>query len=271
MRRLMTLAAAMLIAAATAAPASAIVGGEVNSAHPEVGLFYFVTDEGRFRCSGTLISSTVLLTAAHCTKGVIGKVVVTFDQVAPAPGPAPANGAGYTAATAPAGYLTGTAHAHPDFNEKLQTKDLLDVGVVVLDAPVAIEPATLPPAQGWLGSFNIKTLKAELFTVVGYGIRFEKPDGGPQTPTAVADRTRRSTTAPLQNLNGEVIQLAEGAQDSRGGGGTCFGDSGGAIYWRGYLVGDTSFGGSQFCKGGIGGFQRVDTAKPWAFVHSFLP
>jgi hypothetical protein len=270
MRRLVIASALALVALLPAAPVGAITGGEPDTAHPEVGMFLFVTAEGRFRCSGTLISDTVILTAAHCTEGVIGKVIVTFDQVAPPPGTAPAGGAGYDAGNVPAGYVTGTPHANPAFNEKLQTKDLLDIGVVVLDVPVAgIAPAALPPRQGWLDEFTVKQLKAELFTVVGYGVRFEKPADGAQKPVSVRDLTRRFTTSPLQNIAGEVIYLAESDNDSRGGGGTCFGDSGGAVYWGGYLVGDTSFGGSQFCTG-MGGYQRVETEAAWAFVHSFL-
>lgn len=271
MRRLIVAAAAALVALTPAMPVGAITGGDPDTAHPGVGMFYFVTSEGRFRCSGTLISDTVLLTAAHCTEGVIGKAIVTFSQVAPNAGPPPAGGAGYTTANVPAGYVAGTAHPNPDFNEKLQTKDLLDVGVVVLDVPITgITPAPLPPVQGWLDSFTVRELKADLFTLVGYGVRYEKPDEGPQKPVAVRDLTRRFTTAPLQNVVGEVILLAEGDNDSRGGGGTCFGDSGGAIFWGGYLVGNTSFGGSQFCTGGIGGYQRVDTTGAWEFVRSFL-
>jgi hypothetical protein len=269
MRRFVIAAAAALVALAPAVPVSAIVGGDGDPAPPEVGMLVFVTPEGIFRCSGTLISPTVMLTAAHCTEDVIGEVIVTFAQVAPPIGSAPPGGAGYSPANAPAGYVTGTAHPDPDFNEKLQTKDLFDVGVVVLDASSGITPAGLPPAQGWLDTFSVNELKAELFTLVGYGVRYEKPEGGPQKPVAVRDLTRRFTTAPLQNIVGEVIALAESDNDSRGGRGTCFGDSGGAIFWGGYLVGDTSFGASLFCHG-MGGYQRVDTAGAWAFVHSFL-
>ena len=35
--------------------------------HPNVGLIAFYDATGRYRCSATLVSPTVLLTAAHCT------------------------------------------------------------------------------------------------------------------------------------------------------------------------------------------------------------
>ena len=51
----------------TAQPAGAITGGQRDEVHTNVGVIRFTTEEGRFRCSGTLISPTVVLTAGHCT------------------------------------------------------------------------------------------------------------------------------------------------------------------------------------------------------------
>ena len=48
-------AAAVLV---SAAPAGAIVGGSADTVHTNVGLVRFTTADGRFRCSGTLISAT---------------------------------------------------------------------------------------------------------------------------------------------------------------------------------------------------------------------
>ena len=51
-------------------PAGAITNNYVpDFEHPFVGLVVFYDDEGEFmwRCSGSLLSSTVLLTAGHCT------------------------------------------------------------------------------------------------------------------------------------------------------------------------------------------------------------
>ncbi|HEU0288669.1 MAG TPA: trypsin-like serine protease, partial [Nocardioidaceae bacterium] len=53
--------------AITAQPAGAITGGQRDEVHTNVGVVRFTTESGRFRCSGTLISPTVVLTAGHCT------------------------------------------------------------------------------------------------------------------------------------------------------------------------------------------------------------
>ena len=269
MRRFPFVAALAAQAMFLATPAGAIVGGEVDGQqHPSVGMFYFTQDGTRFRCSGTLVSPTVVLTAAHCTKGSTD-VRVTFDSVAQAD-PMRAISPGD-----PSRFIAGSAFAHPDWNEKLQLKDLLDIGVVVLDLPAAviwpgITPAPLATA-GLLDELAAKSaLKKAGFEVVGYGVFFEQPETTPRTPAAVRDLTRRFTTAPLQNINGETVKLQESEGDAKLGGGTCFGDSGGALLLGGVLVGDTSWGGSQWCTGGAGGYQRTDTPGARAFLAEFV-
>jgi hypothetical protein len=174
--------------------------------------------------------------------------------------------------SAPAGWISGTPHAHPLWDGELQNNDLHDVGVVVLDAPyTAATPARLTPAN-YLTQLAARKggLSKQVFEVVGYGVFFEKPASGPKKPTAVSDRKRRFTTAVGQNLTSQVLMLAENSNDSRAGGGSCFGDSGGPLFKDGYLVAVTSFGGSQFCRGG-GGYYRLDIADARSFLDDFMP
>ena len=90
---------ALLALLATAMPAVAITGGEPDGErHPNVGLILFYDGTGRFRCSATLISPTILITAAHCTEGTVGSTLVTFDSVIaeqpPTPFPTAADSSG---------------------------------------------------------------------------------------------------------------------------------------------------------------------------------
>ncbi len=267
---------ALATAVAAVTPAAAVTGGELDgNRHPNVAMIVFYQPDGRFRCSATLVSPTVLVTAAHCTDGVRGKTIVTFESVAPAvPRAADDSGdglsdTGYT--SAPAGWLAGTPHAHPLWDGELQLNDLHDVGVVVLDQPyTAATPATLAP-RGYLDGLASGNggLGKQTFVVVGYGVFFEKPTEGPQKPTSVADRTRRFTEAVGQNVTSQVLKLAENGHDSRAGGGTCFGDSGGPAFHSRYLVADTSFGASQFCRS-AGGYYRLDTDDARGFLDDFV-
>src|SRR5918993_4203403 len=180
-RVLAGLVMAMVAFIAAALPAAAITGGEPDgNRHPNVGLILFYTEEGRFRCSATLISPTVLITAAHCTEGTLGSTLVTFDSVIaeapPSPFPVAADpAAGYTdAELAAAGYLSGTAYTHPDYSGFTDLDNWNDVGLIVLDQPVTgITPATLAP-EGYLDDFSQPVLNQTIFELVGYGTEVRK-------------------------------------------------------------------------------------------------
>ena len=68
---------------ASIGPAPAITGGheDTENRYSNVGMLVFYQPDGRFRCSGTLIASQVVLTAGHCTFQDIRQVIVTFDPV----------------------------------------------------------------------------------------------------------------------------------------------------------------------------------------------
>src|SRR3954451_24720694 len=77
--RLSAIVVALLAGLGLAAPALASTGGtpDTENRYSNVGLIAFYSDGLRLRCSATLVSPTVLLTAAHCTDGVDGRTLVT--------------------------------------------------------------------------------------------------------------------------------------------------------------------------------------------------
>ena len=83
MKKLVAAAAAAVAALGITAVAFAITnGGPDGNGHPEVGALlapHAFSDGTWEECSGTLISPTVFLTAAHCDMGV-SRVAVTFDS-----------------------------------------------------------------------------------------------------------------------------------------------------------------------------------------------
>lgn len=276
LRTIATVLAAAALALTFAAPASAITGGERDGAgHPNVGLILFYDATGRYRCSATLVAPTIVLTAAHCTIGTLGKTGVTFTsdiaEQGPSPFPPAAHpSAGYTAAELTAmGMLSGTAYTHPHYSDFTDVRNWNDVGLIVLDEPVVgIAAASLPP-RGFLDGYAQPKLNSTLFTVVGYGTEVRKPDAGPQKPQPMSyPLVRRVTTSPGQKLTTQILQLNGVINDVRGGGGTCFGDSGGPVFLNGYLVADTSYGYTENCRY-LGGYQRLDIKSVQDWLATF--
>ena len=262
--KLLALAVAALGVLVTAAPAMAITDGTRDTVHTNVGLVRFTLPEGRFRCSGTLIAPTVVLTAGHCTEGPATNVYVSFDTDLALDPLAPNISAAERARRA-AHYITGTAHPDPGWTGKLSLSKQHDQGVVVLDQPAttkwAITPAPLPPI-GFLDR-NQGQLKNETFTLVGYGVDI----GDKKTQIVVGER--RSTTSYLKNVQDEVVVFQINDNDSKAGGGSCFGDSGGPAFLGPYVLGDASYVNSLTCNA-TGSYQRVDTTYSRNFLNQFL-
>jgi Trypsin len=71
-RKLFVLLAVFAAVVIPASPAQGVLYGQPdNNEHSYVGVIRFFDEEGNYlwRCTGTLISPTVVLTAGHCTFG----------------------------------------------------------------------------------------------------------------------------------------------------------------------------------------------------------
>lgn len=178
-------------------------GGTIDSAnrYSGVGMIAFYGDGGRYRCSATLVSPTVLLTAAHCTSGVEGKTAVMFavlvDDAPPSNLPAASSpAAGYTLKDlAGTGYVSGTAVTHPDYSDFTDLDNWNDVGVVVLDAPVTNVAITPIADEGTLDRIPRRDLRSTIFRAVGYGTEVRKAETGRQR-----ERQRRHGRHLLRRL-----------------------------------------------------------------------
>ena len=255
-RRLVAWLAALVLLLAAAAPAAAVTDGVPDgSAHPYVGLvvFYDAAGTPQWRCSGTLLAPTVLLTAGHCTEGA-ASAQVWFEPVV-------TRASGYPSS----GGITGTPYTHPAFVWALPNTS--DVGIVVLDRRVRLSTYAALPTAGTLDALARQRGQQEVtFTVVGYGLQAVRP-------RTMADTVRLQATVRLVNLGNALTGgyniFHTGSKGT--GGGTCFGDSGGPVFLgtSNVVVGITSWVLNENCAGG-GGAYRTDIATSLDFISSFL-
>jgi len=259
-----SIAAVIALTGATVAPALAITDGELDGdGHPYVGLMVAQNAAGTplWRCSGTLISPTLFLTAGHCTESPAAHAEIWFD--ADVQNGVPANGYPNL------GDVGGTPYTHPDYDPNAFY--LYDLGVVVLDTPMVMDEYGALPELDQLD--QLKTMRGKqdvTFTAVGYGRQKSFPDAAAWKN--VVQKIRMVAYPHLIQINtgytgdGSLI-LSNNANT----GGTCFGDSGGPNFIGDSNVvgGVTSFGLNGAC-GGTGGVYRVDRADDLDWLATFM-
>lgn len=296
----LSIAVAAAAIVAVAGPARAITRGGVvdDNDHPYVGLMAAVDANGErmWRCSGTLISPTIFVTAGHCVSNsdnspIAHALVWTVSDLEPDPGTY-GYGDQYTIVDGVIQNLgdakQGAAYPHPDYVDRAFF--LWDLGVVVLDGDGFLDEVTefasVPAGPVEFGHGRNKA--GSTVTAVGYGLQeiVSGPEGvGPDSPEdpfdpkLTAEKTRYQADLMVVDTKGvgglgsyEALYPGSGSFIVSGDakhGGTCFGDSGGPmlleIDGEDVVVGVNSFGLNGNCAG-IGGVYRIDQPDDLKFI-----
>jgi secreted trypsin-like serine protease len=242
MRQLLMLAVLTVALTVTAAASGVIGGDHDNGAHPSTGALVVPTPNGLApECSGVLVAPQVFLTAGHCTEAAIadGDAYVVFDDEL--------NSETWTT-------IHGTAITDPAFG--LDPKNPHDLGVVLLDTPAPVAPASLPAAgsAARLAKQNVAPIS------VGYGYS-QRTD---KKKSFLYDGYRHQAAIPVANQDAALLKLKD-----PNGASVCFGDSGGPQYLAGSttIVSVTS-GGNKQCKKAWA--TRLDTASVRAFLSAYV-
>ncbi|MBA4385158.1 MAG: hypothetical protein C0410_10525 [Anaerolinea sp.] len=265
-------------------PVLAITGNWVNDdEHPYVGMVAFYDADGEFiwRCTGSLISPTKLLTAGHCADTAEGAVTarVWFQQDA---------GANYDPVTQydpVSGYPTECAGGALDplcatsdeiynygFANFAGFPNTHDVGLVILDKAISMPEYGQLPTVGILDNLDkARGLKDTIFTVSGYGLTYSTnaKDALPN----ISYRIRLMANSTLVNIGSRATDgynlQTQGNGDGRGG--TCSGDSGGPVFLgptsSNLIVAVTSFGMNSICRGTDYGY-RIDRQEVLDWIAS---
>ena len=211
-------------------------------------------------CSGMLIAPDVFLTAGHCMYWKFfypnWQAYVSFDKQINEGG------------IGNEWNMAKDVIIHPLFGH--DQGNYYDLAVILLAEPIYLTKMPALTTAGLLDDLSAHGgLRGVEFTSVGYGIQADWEKGPPRF---WRDGWRNYATAPLMALTPTNIYLNIN-EHATGGGGACFGDSGGAIILPtddgDILVGVTSLRSDIPCRA-MTSYYRID--MPWAreFLSQFV-
>jgi len=249
-----------------AKPLPIISGQPDQGAHPYVGLLVFDDADGpAWSCTGALLSSTVVLTAGHCTDGAVA-ARIWMDEVVQGNAQFPFGGTTS---------YEGTPSTYPGFCVACNSFSILrwlegDVGIVVLSEPV---PTSVVSTYVQLPASGLASTLANNSEIrhVGYGDQFRLVGGGrPGTGGSLRRLTSVASLISGKFDNSEnLIRLS--SNSAKGKGGTCYGDSGAPnlVGTRHVTIAVTSYGTNGNCTGSDYS-TRIDVASVLSWIHGFL-
>lgn len=256
----------MMILVIVISPVGAITDGELDGEnHPHVVLLIMdVGGEPTWRCSATLLSPTVVLTAGHCASNYPGPPATGFriftesdvengDNNYPYAGPNSVEAVAWA--------------AHPEYENAPFWYH--DVGVVILEEPgVVLDTYGTLPEVDQLDAMKTRRGRQDTtFTAVGYGLQRINP------VFIESEKIRMYAEPRLIQINvpGFTGDFSLLLSNNHSTGGTCFGDSGGPNFLgdSNVVAGVTSFGINGNCAG-TGGVFRMDRQDVLDFVTPFL-
>jgi hypothetical protein len=262
-------AAAVCAVLLLAAPAAAIVGGtsDLDNRFENVGVLQLRIGTSWFDfCSGTLVASDAVLTAAHCTDFLVEEgadgfgpddLRITFD---PTPGADSIYYAVDRIVVHSAWFTAGPCFGNS--KGACLSPGHEDIALVFLSDDVAgVDPAPIA-GPGYLDTLD---LKRATFTVAGYGTdAYITGSAAAPNPIVLFDgiRSYRVVSAiPARDaFPDRFLKITKGV---------CFGDSGGPLFHDGTVVAINTWTFSYRCDGPNLEY-RVDSPIAQAFLNANL-
>ena len=187
--------------------ADAIIGGHTDSNDAAVvELVEAVGSSGdEYTCTATFISTSVLLTAAHCV------VEENHPKIIPSNASFRIMMGTSRSAAKKSDWIAvrrANVHPHPGYDGDAAH----DVAIIVLDSPVAVTPVAIrrTPITSAMAGSNVR--------LVGFGQATRK--SGPND----GSETKRTVQTTLRSLDGNLVKIGKTGQQA------CDGDSGGPAF-----------------------------------------